>query len=165
VTAASDVYSLGCVLHELLTGDVSFHATADVPLRQHHLQSTPPSARASRPDVPTAVAGLMLSMLAKEPGARPSAEEVYEALLPLAADPGAALDGGGPDWAVNGGEQRDPTRPFRRPLLAPAQHRAASAGRSPLSEAETRMLLASVQALLDSDRPAEVIRLLEDASN
>jgi serine/threonine protein kinase len=162
VTAASDVYSLGCVLHELLTGDVPFHATADVPLRQHHLQSSPSSARASRPDVPAAVAGLVLSMLAKDPGARPSAEQVYEGLLPLAmasdSARGRSENGGAPDRS----EDRDPTRPFRLPLLSPAQRQPAPGSRPTLSEAETRMLLASVRALLDGDRPAEAIRLLED---
>ena len=52
VTAASDIYSLGCLLLELLTGDAPFLATADTPLRSHHLNTSAPSARSRRADVP-----------------------------------------------------------------------------------------------------------------
>ncbi|MFE1959240.1 protein kinase [Streptomyces sp. NPDC059479] len=153
VTWASDIYSLGCLLCELLTGDVPFHGTADVPLRAHHLQSPPPSVRARRADVPQHIDALVASMLAKDPRERPSAQAVYEALVPL-----TAASGGSP----NSDESRDPTRPFRRPLLAPAGRRAPAAERSALTEAEFSMLRANVQALLDNDRPSEAIRLLEN---
>lgn len=55
VTAASDVYSLGCLLCELLTGDPPFHGTPDVSLRARHLQSSAPSMRERRADVPADV--------------------------------------------------------------------------------------------------------------
>jgi serine/threonine protein kinase len=121
VTSASDIYSLGCLLCELLTGDVPYHETADMPLRAHHLQSPPPSVRAERVGVPADVDALVSSMLAKDPAARPAAAAVYEGLVPLASTPGEPL---------KNDESRDPTRPFRRPLLAPPQRRANAGGRA-----------------------------------
>jgi serine/threonine protein kinase len=87
VTSASDVYSLGCLLCELLTGDVPFQGTTDAPLRAHHLQSPAPSVRARRADIPADVDALVASMLTKDPQTRPSAEAVYEALVPLTSPP------------------------------------------------------------------------------
>jgi serine/threonine protein kinase len=153
VTSASDIYSLGCLLCELLTGDVPFHGTADMPLRARHLQSPAPSLRERRADIPAGIDTLMASMLAKDPQARPSAEAVYETLVSLAAAPGGSL---------GGDQNRDPTRPFRRPLLAPAKHREQTVHRGTLTETEAELLKANVQALLDDDHPSQAIRLLEN---
>ncbi len=148
VTAASDVYSLGCLLLELLTGDVPFRGTE---LRTQHLHSPAPSVRSRRGDAPEAVDTLVSSMLAKDPRARPSAKQVYEALLPLARS--------GPH---DGDESRDPTRPFRWPLLAPAERRERAGGQGRLTDAEAGLIQHDVQAMLDNDRPSEAISLLED---
>ena len=160
VTAASDIYSLGCLLLELLTGDVPFFATADTPLRSHHLNTPAPSARSRRADVPAELDTLVSSMLAKDPGARPTAAAVYEALLPLTTT-GPGPDG--PRATAKTTSNRDPTRPFRWPLLAPApspRTRAGSEGK--LTDAEAGLLQDSARALLDSDRSSEAISLLED---
>jgi serine/threonine protein kinase len=159
VAAASDVYSLGCLLCELLTGDQPFFGTESMPLRAHHLQSAPPSVRARRPEVPEAVDALVTSMLAKDAAARPSAEAVYAALLPfaLASPTDAARDATDQD--------RDPTRPFRRPLLAaPTRSSETAAARVPLTDAEVKLLLGNVEALLQAQHPTEAINLLEDAA-
>jgi serine/threonine protein kinase len=152
VTAASDIYSLGCLVYEMLTGDVPFHGSSDVLLRTHHLHSPVPSVRSVRTDVPDDVDTLVSSMLAKDAGSRPSARQVYEALLPITT----AGTGRGDD-------SRDPTLPFRRPLLAPARRADQSGARGMLTDAEARLLERNVQALIDDDRPAQAIGLLEGA--
>ena len=168
VTSASDIYSLGCLLLELLTGDAPFFATADTPLRSHHLNTPAPSARSRRADVPTELDTLVSSMLAKDPDARPSATAVYEALLPLTTigpGPDRHERAGTPGTAANArcAENRDPTRPFRWPLFAPAiSRRTQVEGRGRLTDAEARLLQDNARALLDSDHPSEVISLLED---
>lgn len=153
VTSASDVYSLGCLLFELITGDVPFQGTIDAPLRVHHLQSQPPMMKTRRADVPETLETLVASMLAKDAEKRPSAESVYDTLLPLISSARESAEGD---------ENRDPTRPFRRPLLAAARRRDDSKDRPALTEAEASRLREKVQALLDSDRLSEAVGLLED---
>ncbi|TQJ17274.1 serine/threonine-protein kinase [Kribbella jejuensis] len=78
-TPASDWYSFGCVLHELLTGTPPFTGpTADVVMRQH-LDVPPPPI--TRTDVPAELAGLVTHLLAKDPAARPSSAADVTALL------------------------------------------------------------------------------------
>jgi serine/threonine protein kinase len=120
ITAGSDIYSLGCLLFGLLTGDRVFYVTGSgESLRSLHVQAAPPSVTALRPDVPVALATLVGAMLAKDFRDRPTAESVYRALAPWATSQQAedeANDGlDGP--TVDG---LDPTRPFRRPLLITA---------------------------------------------
>ncbi|MBP2350403.1 serine/threonine-protein kinase [Kribbella aluminosa] len=78
-TPASDWYSFGCVLHELLTGTPPFTGpTADVVMRQH-LDTPPPPV--TRTDVPAQLAGLVTHLLAKNPAQRPSSAHQVTALL------------------------------------------------------------------------------------
>ncbi|WP_159053201.1 serine/threonine-protein kinase, partial [Streptomyces regalis] len=80
----SDLYSLGCVLYELVTGRPPFEAPSAFTLMQKHLAERPASPRGLRADVPDAWSRLILALLAKEPEDRPqTAEEVGRRLAEL----------------------------------------------------------------------------------
>ena len=85
VTQAADLYALGCVLFELLTGVPPFHSASAHELGQKHLNEQPPPLGPLRSDIPKELARLVESLLAKEPADRPvDAPAVRDVLLPLA---------------------------------------------------------------------------------
>ncbi|WP_062355856.1 protein kinase domain-containing protein [Herbidospora yilanensis] len=80
VDARSDLYSLGCVLYEMVTGQRPFLGDAAFLMAQH-LNATPERPSEIRPDIPLAVEELILHLMAKDPGDRPqTAEQVAERL-------------------------------------------------------------------------------------
>jgi serine/threonine protein kinase len=83
----SDVYSLGCVLFELLTGVTPFAGTAEQAVHARR-SLEPPPPRALRPDVPPALDHLVHRMIAPRPEDRPAGmAEVEHALRASVAPP------------------------------------------------------------------------------
>ena len=70
VSPATDVYSLGVVLWELLAGDVPFVGENFVAVALRHLNEPPPSLRERRPDVSPRLEAAVDRALAKDPGRR-----------------------------------------------------------------------------------------------
>ncbi|MFD6416405.1 protein kinase [Streptomyces sp. NPDC060194] len=124
----TDLYALGVLLHELLSGEVPFGGTTVLGILHRHLYEPPLPVRQLRPETPPELEALVLRLLSKDPQDRPgSAQEVYEALVPLLdALPDLARRSGAP----RGRGQLDPTRPFLRPH-APWPDRAGIASSPP----------------------------------
>ncbi|HSU39917.1 MAG TPA: serine/threonine-protein kinase, partial [Polyangiaceae bacterium] len=81
VTPQSDLYSLGAIAYEMLTGLPVFHHESDMMLMVMHVRDAVRPIREHVPEVPSAVARLIEACLAKDPAARPAgARAVAEAL-------------------------------------------------------------------------------------
>ncbi|MFP4600556.1 MAG: serine/threonine-protein kinase [Persicimonas sp.] len=109
--AASDIYSLGCVLYELLCGEPVVEGATLMEMLNAHVYVPATSMRVQVPDLelPAALDNFVLSMLAKSPEGRPSAFEASTFFRKLLASE----------------EMRGRGRPAR--LLQPRSRRAVTA--------------------------------------
>src|SRR5690606_14458276 len=153
-----DLYALGVLLHELLSGDVPFSGSTALGVLHRHVYEPPPPVRTLRPEVPEALESLVLRLLAKDPQHRPaSAQEVYEHLEPLLPARGTPT-----------GAPLDPTRPFLRPLApwpdrsrTPAPRPAPAAPASPAAEkADVAAAVDEVKRLLGEGRITQAVDIL-----
>lgn len=66
----SDIYSLGIVFYELLTGDVPFKGDNAIQVALKHIKETIPSVRSINPDIPQSVENIIIKATAKNPNQR-----------------------------------------------------------------------------------------------
>jgi serine/threonine-protein kinase len=85
VTPASDIYSVGIVLYEMLTGSVPFTGDTPLEIAMKHLSTTPLPPSEKRHEVPPELDAIVLRALAKDPTARYQSAEEMDADLARAA--------------------------------------------------------------------------------
>ncbi|HEY2636159.1 MAG TPA: protein kinase, partial [Solirubrobacteraceae bacterium] len=86
--AASDIYALGCMAYETLTGRVPFDGPTEVAKMFAHVNDPPPSPRAAVPAVPPQLDAVVLRAMAKDPAERfATAADLAGALAAAVADP------------------------------------------------------------------------------
>jgi serine/threonine-protein kinase len=121
----SDVYAMGCILFEMLTGRPPFEGAGDGEVIGQHLFFAPPTVRSLRPDVSPELEALVLRCLAKQPDKRyQTMTELIAALKPYSLRVNSANEavppeiGASPASPPTGGLPTPQLRP--RKLPAPA---------------------------------------------
>jgi serine/threonine-protein kinase len=142
----SDLYSLGVVLYEMLTGEVPFDADSAVGVAMKHVTEPPHPPMEKNPEVPEALDAVTMKLLEKKPEDRyPGAAElvadlsrVRDDLLPLFAAPAASRA------EATGTETERLAAPMPVPATggSPGQARANSS-RSPRRRRRVRLLAAA----------------------
>jgi beta-lactam-binding protein with PASTA domain/predicted Ser/Thr protein kinase len=129
VSQSSDLYAVGVILFELLTGHVPFDADSTVSIALKHVSETPPPPSAFDPSVPPALEAIVLWALEKDPAQRPADADAFIHALEEARDAVLVEEAPGQRTAIfaPAAIPPDPYGPSDEALAAAAMGAAAGA--------------------------------------
>lgn len=81
VTPQTDLYALGLIMHEILTGDRVFTGDNAFTVWSRQVSTAAPDIRVARPGIPADMAGLIMCMLEKKPESRPAGASIVHSVL------------------------------------------------------------------------------------
>jgi serine/threonine protein kinase len=150
----TDMYALGIMAYELLTGDVPFRGRNEFQVLARHLSEPPVRLRVLVPALPEAAESVVLTLLAKKPELRfETMTDVEQAILAIPADAGE-----GPVLVPRGREGSGPVvrrREGSGPKPSGEHDRAPPLGRAPRESSGARKQVPRVEEpLQDTPEPA-----------
>jgi beta-lactam-binding protein with PASTA domain/predicted Ser/Thr protein kinase len=133
VSQSSDLYAVGVILFELLTGHVPFDADSAVTIALKHVSEAPPAPSAFDPSVPPALEAIVLWALEKDPAQRPADADAFIQALEEARDTVLVEESPGQRTAIfaPAAIPPDPYAPSDEALAATALVGAAAAAPPP----------------------------------
>ena len=103
LTPATDIYSVGCVLYEMLTGQIPFDAESPVTIALKHIHDEPVPPRQINSSIPAALEGITYQAMEKLPAKRfSSAEQMRNALLNIGSNNYSGYKAGNYNYNNNG---------------------------------------------------------------
>ncbi|BAJ31837.1 putative serine/threonine protein kinase [Kitasatospora setae KM-6054] len=157
----TDLYSVGCMMYEMLAGQLPFTSTNISILAFQHLNTIPESIATHRPDLPPDVVDLVMKLLEKDPMSRiRSADELNRLIRPHLPKPGSKS----PDLA----DFPDPTRIFREPyapMEEAVEKKPAKISRNPVTppRGDLRQYIHDARSLLKQGAPERALELIQPA--
>jgi beta-lactam-binding protein with PASTA domain/predicted Ser/Thr protein kinase len=131
VSQSSDLYAVGVILFELLTGHVPFDADSAVTIALKHVSEAPPAPSMFDPSVPPALEAVVLWALEKDPAARPADADAFILALEDARDAVLASEAPGQRTAMFAPAAIPPDPYGEEALAAAALAAGATAGEAP----------------------------------
>jgi tRNA A-37 threonylcarbamoyl transferase component Bud32 len=123
----SDLYSLGVMAYQCLSGDMLFKATTPIGVMLMHATEPPPPIRQRRPEIPAGVEAVLIQGLAKQPADRyPTGQSFMQAMAAGAGAPAGAYP---PGAAATGRVDRPPTGTMDRPATGSVNRPPTGTGR------------------------------------
>jgi serine/threonine protein kinase len=157
-----DIYGLGCLLYEALTGEVPYPRAQPAAKLYAHVSSDPPSVRAVRPEVSEQLDAVVRRAMAKRP------EDRQQSAGEFAVDAAGGLSMSAPPWAVAmapGAVIAPPSHPAPAPPASPAAPAppasgASAPGANPPRDGKAAALLSAdpANASDDDDRAVQLRR-------